>query len=66
MSELFKKIKKYKYKLTILSVLPTFMLLYTIHFYMEHSILKFLLWIIAVLIPTFVKAYEKKLNQIKR
>jgi len=62
MRELFIKFKKYKYKLTILSVLPTFMLLYTIHFCMKHSILKFLLWIIVALIPTCVKAYEKKLD----
>lgn len=64
MRKLFNKFKKYKYKLTIASVLPTFILLYTIHFYMKHSILKFLLWIIAALIPACVKAYEIKSNQI--
>lgn len=66
MRKLFNKFKKYKYKLTIASVLPTFILLYTIHFYMKHSILKFLLWIIVFLIPSCVKTYEEKLNKIKQ
>lgn len=66
MRKLFNKFKKYKYKLTILSAIPTFVLLYTIHFYMKHSILKFLLWIIVFLIPSCVKGCEEKLNKIKQ
>lgn len=64
MGKLKNKFKKYK--LTILSTLPTFILLYIIHFYMKHSILKFLLWIMAALIPMCVKVYEIKLNKIKQ
>jgi hypothetical protein len=52
-----------KYKLTLLSMVISFLLLYAIHFYMEHSILKFLLWIIVFLIPASVKQYDKKLNK---
>lgn len=60
-----KLFNKFKYKYTTLSILLCFLLLYTIHFYMNHSIFKFLLWIIVSLIPVSIKQYEEKLNKKK-
>ena len=61
MSTLFNKVKKYK--LSILALILAFFLLYIIHFYMEHSLLKFILWMVVVVIETYIIQYEKKLNK---
>lgn len=61
MSKLINKFKKYK--LTILALILAFVLLYTIHFYMNHSLLKFILWILVIVIESSIIQYEKKLNK---
>lgn len=61
MSKLINKFKKYK--LTILALILAFVLLYTIHFYMKHSLLKFILWILVIVIESSIIQYEKKLNK---
>lgn len=60
MSTLFNKVKKYK--LSILALVLAFFLLYIIHFYMEHSMLKFILWIAVVVIETSIIQYDKKIK----
>lgn len=60
MSRLFNK-----YKYTILSLFICFLLLYTIHFYMNHSALKLILWILIVLTEGCIIQYQKKLNKKK-
>lgn len=52
-----------KYKYTILSLFVCFLLLYTIHFYMKHSTLKLILWILVILAEGFIIQYQKKLNK---
>lgn len=63
MSILFNKFKEYK--LTILGLVICFLLLYTINFYMKHSALKLILWILVILSEGWIIQYQKKLNKKK-
>ncbi|EJZ50461.1 hypothetical protein CSBG_03509 [Clostridium sp. 7_2_43FAA] len=60
MSKLFNKFKKYK--ITILALVLAIFLLYIIHFYMEHSILKFIVWVLVIIIEVTLIQYEKKIK----
>ncbi len=55
MSKLFNKFKKYK--ITILALVLAIFLLYIIHFYMEHSILKFIVWVLVIIIEVTLIQY---------
>ena len=63
MSTLFNKFKKYK--LTILGLVICFLLLYIINFYMRHSVLKLMLWILVILAEVQIIQYQIKLNKKK-
>ena len=58
---LFNKIKKYK--LSILAILIAFVLLYIINTYMEHSVLKFILWVLVPLAEVYIIQYDKNSNK---
>lgn len=58
---LFNKIKKYK--LSILAILMAIVLLYIINFYMEHSLLKFILWVLVPLGEVYIIQYDKNSNK---
>lgn len=60
MSKLFNKFKKYK--ITILALVLAIFLLYIIHFYMEHSILKFIVWVLVIIIEVTLIQYKKKIK----
>ena len=52
-----------KYKLSILAFVLALILLYIIQNYMEHSVLKFILWILVPLIEVYIIQFERRLNK---